>query len=207
MAKKNQNVSAVNKYAHGVTDRINDVKRSLEEDNCSATFTNTMNNQPGLPTEYNADAAINYNNQKDSSGNNVLQYHFILNGDINTTYGVNVYTDSNSNGIFEGCINHTKERTANGDNKSFESEKADNLTIFDETIKAFIYDGNLYANHTYLVTKIMPASDVGMIPWKLEIYNKSNDYVRYSKIGYTRIPSNGNKTTITVLQMNLMPDM
>jgi len=207
LAKKNQDDGAVNKYAHGVTDRINDVKRHLEEDNCSATFTNTMNNQPGLPTEYDADSAINYNTQKDSSGNNVLQYHFVLNGDIDTTYGVNVYTDSNSNGIFEGCINHTKERNANGDNKSFESEKADNLTIFDETIKAFIYDGNLYANHTYLVTKIMPASDVGMIPWKLEIYNKSNDSVRYSKIGYTRIPSNGNKTTITVLQMNLMPDM
>ncbi|MBQ9392291.1 MAG: DUF5057 domain-containing protein [Lachnospiraceae bacterium] len=207
LAKKNLDDSAVNKYAHGVTDRINDVKRHLEEDNCSATFTNTMNNQPGLPTEYDANSEINYNTQKDSSGNNILQYHFVLNGDIDTTYGVNVYTDSNSNGIFEGCINHTKERTANGDNKSFESEKADNLTIFDETIKAFIYDGNLYANHTYLVTKIMPASDVGMIPWKLEIYNKSNDSVRFSEIGYTRIPSNGKKTTIKVLQMNLMPDM
>lgn len=207
LAKKNLDDSAVNKYAHGVTDRINTVKKNMEEYTCSATFTNTANNEPGLPKEYDQNAAINYNTQKDSAGNNVLQYHFVLNGDDDSVYGANVYTDSNGNGIFEGCINYLKEREANNDTKSYDSERSNTLTIFDETIKGYIYDGNLYSGHTYLVTKIVPPSDVGMVPWKLELYNKANDSVRFSEIGYTRIPSYGNKKTIKVLQMNLMPSM
>lgn len=207
LAKKNLDDSAVNKYAHGVTDRINTVKKNMEEYTCSATFVNTANNEPGLPKEYNQNAAINYNTQKDSAGNNVLQYHFVLNGDDDSVYGANVYTDSNGNGIFEGCINYLKEREANNDTKSYDSERSNTLTIFDETIKGYIYDGNLYSGHTYLVTKIIPPSDVGMVPWKLEIYNKANDDVRFSEIGYTRIPSYGNKKTIKVLQMNPKPDM
>ena len=207
LAKKNLDDSAVNKYAHGVTDRINTVKKNMEEYTCSATFVNTANNEPGLPKEYDQNAAINYNTQKDSAGNNVLQYHFVLNGDDDSVYGANVYTDSNGNGIFEGCINYLKEREANNDTKEYDSERSNTLTIFDETIKGYIYDGNLYSGHTYLVTKIIPPSDVGMVPWKLELYNKANDSVRFSEIGYTRIPSYGNKKTIKVLQMNLMPSM
>ena len=207
LAKKNLDDSAVNKYAHGVTDRINTVKKNMEEYTCFATFTNTSNNESGLPKEYDQNAAINYNTQKDSAGNNVLQYHFVLNGDDDSVYGANVYTDSNGNGIFEGCINYLKEREANNDTKEYDSERSNTLTIFDETIRGYIYDGNLYSGHTYLVTKIIPPSDVGMVPWKLEIYNKANDDVRFSEIGYTRIPSYGNKKTIKVLQMNPKPDM
>ena len=208
LANKNKD-SVVNKYIHGTTDRLNSVKKNMEEYKCSATFTNTTNNESGLPKEYAEGDAINYNTQKDSAGNNVLQYHFVLEGDEDTTYGVNVYTDGNGNGIFEGCINYLKEREANGDTKDYDSERASTLTIFDETIKGFVTDGNLVNGHTYLVTKIMPPSDIGMIPWKLEIYNKSNDSVRFSEIGYTRIrPVNNSQVkTIKVLQMNLNPDM
>ena len=207
LANKNTDDSAVNKYIHGTTDRLNNVKKNMEEYKCSATFTNTTNNESGLPKEYAESDGINYNTQKDSAGNNVLQYHFVLNGDDDSVYGANVYTDSNGNGIFEGCINYLKEREANNDTKEYDSERSNTLTIFDETIKGYIYDGNLYSGHTYLVTKIIPPSDVGMVPWKLEIYNKANDDVRFSEIGYTRIPSYGNKKTIKVLQMNLMPSM
>lgn len=209
LANKNTDDSAVSKYIHGTTDRLNNVKKNMEEYKCSATFTNTTNNESGLPKEYAQGDAINYNTQKDSAGNNVLQYHFVLEGDEDTTYGVNVYTDSNGNGIFEGCINYLKEREANGDTKDYDSERASTLTIFDETVKGFVTDGNLVNGHTYLVTKIMPPSDIGMIPWKLEIYNKSNDSVRFSEIGYTRIrPVNNSQVkTIKVLQMNLNPDM
>jgi hypothetical protein len=208
LANKNKD-SVVNKYIHGTTDRLNSVKKNMEEYKCSATFTNTTNNESGLPKEYAEGDAINYNTQKDSAGNNVLQYHFVLEGDEDTTYGVNVYTDGNGNGIFEGCINYLKEREANGDTKDYDSERASTLTIFDETVKGFVTDGNLVNGHTYLVTKIMPPSDIGMIPWKLEIYNKSNDSVRFSEIGYTRIrPVNNSQVkTIKVLQMNLNPDM
>ena len=207
LAKKNG--SAVNKYAHGVTDRLNIVKKDLEQYRCSAKFTSTTNSETGLPKEYIQTDRINYNTQKDDEGNNVLQYHFQLNGNNDSKYGVNVYTDSNGNGIFEGCINYYKEKSANNDSKEYDSEKSAGLIIYDETDKKIVSERELISNHTYLVTKGLPSSDVGMIPWKIEIYNRDNDSVRFSEIGYTRIPipPNAEKTKISVLQMNLMPDM
>jgi len=200
-----QEKSTVHKYTNGVdvNKKANKVKSEIISDNLTATFTNTVGNMPGLPTEYDNN---NSNNQKDSAGNNVLQYHFVLNGNDRSTYGVNLYTDSNGNGIFEGCINHEKERTATGDTKSYDSEKSNNLIIFDETSKANVTDGVLYNGHTYLVTRILPPSDVGLIPWKLEIYKQGNDSIRFSQIGYTRIPAK-ERTVINVLQMNPNPNM
>ena len=200
-----QEKSTVHKYINGVdvNKKANKVKSEMISDNLSATFTNTVGNMPGLPVEYNNN---NSNNQMDSAGNNVLQYHFVLNGNDRSTYGVNLYTDSNGNGIFEGCINHEKERIATGDTKSYDSEKSNNLIIFDETSKANVTDGVLYNGHTYLVTRILPPSDVGLIPWKLEIYKQGNDSIRFSQIGYTRIPAK-ERTVINVLQMNPNPNM
>lgn len=200
-----QEKSTVHKYTNGVdvNKKANKVKSEIISDNLSATFTNTVGNMPGLPVEYNNN---NSNNQMDSAGNNVLQYHFVLNGNDRSTYGVNLYTDSNGNGIFEGCINHEKERIATGDTKSYDSEKSNNLIIFDETSKANVTDGVLYNGHTYLVTRILPPSDVGLIPWKLEIYKQGNDSIRYSQVGYTRIPAK-ERTLIKVLQMNPNPNM
>ncbi len=207
LAKKNGD-SAVNKYLHGATDRLYTVKKNMEDNKCSATFTNTVDNKAGMPKEYVQTDSNNANNQTDAAGNNLLQYHFVLSGNKDSTYGVNLYTDSNGNGIFEGCINFRKERDANDDRREdYDKEISSSLTIFDESVNGYVVDGKLYSNHTYLVTKTMPPSDVGMIPWKLEIYNTDNDSVRFSKTGYTRIPANNNKTTIKVLQMNLMPDM
>lgn len=200
-----QEKSTVHKYTNGVdvNKKANKVKSEIISDNLTATFTNTVGNMPGLPVEYNNN---NSNNQMDSAGNNVLQYHFVLNGNDRSTYGVNLYTDSNGNGIFEGCINHEKERIATGDTKSYDSEKSNNLIIFDETSKANVTDGVLYNGHTYLVTRILPPSDVGLIPWKLEIYKQGNDSIRYSQVGYTRIPAK-ERTLIKVLQMNPNPNM
>ncbi len=207
---KDENTT-VYKYARGVeaTSKSNDIKSHLTSYSCSVDFTNTINGKEGYPKEYNQNSGNNYNEQTNSSGNNVLEYHFVLNGDKNTLYGVNLYTDSNGNGIFEGCINHLKERAANGDTSSFDNELASNLIIFDETEKQNVYNGVLKPGNTYLVTKVLPDSELGMVPWKLEIYNQAKDSVRFSEIGYTRIKAQGasEPKTIKVLQMNLNNDM
>ena len=218
--QNNVESSTVHKYGNGVVQiddpktegqkkDANAVKHEMISDSLSVDFVPTLNGQSALPTEYDANAAINYNQQTDGAGNNVLQYHFTLNGNDFSTYGVSLYTDSNGNGIFEGSINQENERVANGGEKK-DDEKASNLIIFDETpyFKNYVTDGVLYSGHTYLVTKIMPPSDVGMIPWKLELYKQTDTSVRFSEEGYTRIrPSNNKKTTIHVLQMNLSLDM
>ena len=205
LAKKNTPASSIRKYTHGVGDELNNVKSNMTKYSCTAIFTN---DESGKPREYNQNTSgLNYNTQKDTAGNNVLQYHFLLEGDNQATYGVNVYTDSNGNGVFEDCISYEKERQANNGQKG-DSEKASeaSLTIFDETVKGFVTDGNLKAGHSYIVTRTLSASDVGMVPWKLELYNKVNDSIRFSEIGYTRI-QNTKKTTINVLQMNPQPSM
>lgn len=56
-------------------------------------------------------------------------------------------------------------------------EGSTTLRIFDETDKYEVNEndirnGALVNNHTYLVTKVMPPSEVGMIPWKLELYKQ-----------------------------------
>ncbi len=212
LADKNKDDdTTVYKHARAIeaNSRLNDVKNNLLSYNCNVTFTNTNSGKEGLPREYKEDDATNYNQQMNSAGNNVLEYHFVLEGDKNTNYGVDVYTDSNSNGIFEGSISHEKERAINHDKSEYDSEKSTNLTIFDETDKRPIYDGILVSGHTYLVTKVLPDSELGMVPWKLEIYKKDNPSVRFSKIGYTRIkPKDSSQVKeIKVLQMNLNYDM
>lgn len=190
-------------YSRGIKDGVSEVKKSIVNNRCLAEFESLSD----IPKEYNQNDAVNYNSQKDDSGNNALQYRFTLNGNDSETYGISVYTDSNGNGIFEGCLSHKKELLSNGKSiNDIESEGNSVLTIYDETYKQPVLDGVLYANRTYLVSKSLPPSDVGMVPWKLELYDRANDSVRYSKIGYTRIESE-QKQTIKVLQMNLMPNM
>ncbi len=208
----NKDDSTVHKFSNCVDADMdaNKVKKEMVSDNLSATFTDTLNHAPGLPTEYDANAAINYNQQTDGAGNNVLQYHFTLNGNESSTYGISLYTDSNGNGIFEGCINQENERVSNGGEKG-DDEKSSNLIIFDETpyFKNYVTNGVLYSGHTYLVTRILPPSEVGLVPWKLELYKQGNDSVRFSQEGYTRIrpADSSQKTVINVLQMNPNPNM
>jgi len=218
----------INKHAEGVWNpqKAVLVKNSMTVENISLDFTKTLYGKDGFPTEYENrnDSYMNNNQQRDSAGNNILQYHFVLNGSDESNYKINLYTDINGDGIFEGCISHSNEIDANIDKindadkyneaKAY-SEKSSNLVIFDETDKYEVNEkdfrgGVLLNNHTYLVTKILPDSDVGLIPWKLEVYNIGNDSIRFSKIGYTRIKtdgSSGSKPAIRVLQMCTTPDM
>ncbi len=215
LAGKNLDNSFVNKYSNGVVvdKKANSVKNALTVEAVSVDFTPIGNDATGKPVEFEStdtgdySVSMNSNNQTEA-GNNVLRYHFTLNGSDTSLYGIDIYTDINGNGIFEGCINHEKERAANNDTSAFDSEKALTLTIYDETAKYFVTDGILKSGHSYLVTKPMPPTEVGLIPWKLEVYNKSNNSIRYSEVGYTRIaPGANGKKKINVLQMNLKPSM
>lgn len=55
--------------------------------------------------------------------------------------------------------------------------------------------------------RALPATQAGMLPWKLEVSAVDATSDRDSAIGYTRIVNYGQKETIHVLQMNLTADM
>lgn len=138
-------------------------------------------------------SSIRVNNQKDEAKNNVLRYHFTLYGEADKQYQAVVGIDANGNGDFAA------------------EETSTNLTIVDETETArqgntvFVDQSNggfLTAGHTYSVTRTLPMSEAGMLPWELEISQKEQPNVRDVAKGYTRVPG-AEKTTIRVLQMNL----
>lgn len=222
VANKNGTVSTINRYSNAVDtrDKASDVKKGIVNNKCSFTFIPVSATDEGKPLEYAIDEndKMNNNTQTDGKGNNILQYHIRIDGEANTAYGLELYLDNNGNGIYEGCIDHQIERYDNGATDSFTSESISNLVIFDEDYKYFVTNNMLYSGHTYLITSVLPPTQIGLIPWKLEIYDQRGAgalqpifpyAVRYSEEGYTRIkPSNDSqKTTIRVLQMNPKPNM
>ena len=226
----------VDRYIDGVDSSIeaNSVRKALKTGNISLSFENGIK-----PVEYKNTYETSDNDgvdelfyttmnsnaddprQRDSHGNNALVFEFEVEGNSFYDsydaeipgYGIDLYLDSNGNGIFEGSITHRNEYKDN--NRSIEgklTEISSNLEILDESTGVYVSNNQLTNGHKYKVTKTLPNSEVGMIPWKLELYeltDKDNDYaIRYSETGCTRIKSDkSKKRKIRVLQMNLTADM
>ncbi|MDD6193607.1 MAG: DUF5057 domain-containing protein [Lachnospiraceae bacterium] len=134
-------------------------------------------------------AGTKSNNQRDENGNPVLRYHFILHGQAGEQYRVRLYIDSNGNGAFD------------------EEEGVEENLIISSEQGGTIANGNLVDGETYTVTRALPQTESGMLPWKLVVYGKENESHRDNALGYTRIMSGGQKDTIKVLQMDLSADM
>ena len=132
------------------------------------------------------------NDQMDAEGDPVLRYHFSLQGKADALYQVRLYVDSNGNG-------------------SFEKEECSSEPIITDTTEGALNgttaNGTLLAGHSYTVERALPATQAGMLPWKLEVSAVDATSDRDSAIGYTRIVNYGQKETIHVLQMNLTADM
>lgn len=159
----------------------------------------------------------NYNTDTDDNGNPVLRYTFTLKGDTRSTYGVKLYLDHNGDGVYNNSIKERMELAAAGKemsslNTTLTSEEANGarISIYDRTGQTFVTDGSLSAGHTYQLMYRVRSTERGILPWKLEVYDRNNQSIRGSKTGYTAFRVSGSnvaKEQIRVLQMNLMPDM
>ncbi len=218
LVKQDDSRPLVNKYSDIVSayNKTSDVKKTLDESELNLDFTE-------MPKEYKIENGVmNNNEQKDEFRNNVLQYTFTLNGRDDANYGISVYVDENGNGIFEGSIDNENEIRINQGTMGA-PERSENLEIYDETYKiyldytrveqqdgSYVYKYALKNGHKYRVMKTLPFSSLGLISWKLEIFDQNNPSSRCGKEGYTRIrpeDSIGTKPSINVLQMNLTPNM
>ncbi len=187
----------------------------MQEDQCSLTFSadDSKQGEDGKPVAYDptyGSQTVSWNKGKDSAtidqvllrstandqtdaeGNPVLRYHFSLQGKADALYQVRLYVDSNGNGSFE------------------KEECSSEPTITDTTegaLNGTTANGTLLAGHSYTVERALPATQAGMLPWKLEVSAVDAASDRDSAIGYTRIANYGQKETIHVLQMNLTADM
>lgn len=201
---------------------------SAETEDKTVYYGEVQNNQgrPGRPGNQTTQASTyvtgiivseHYNTDTDEYGNPVLRFVFAVEGKTESNYGVKLYLDQNGDGIYNDSIKERKEleaaqKAASSLNATLASEEAnaDRIQIFDVTSQTAVTDGNLLAGHTYQLIYRVRSTERGILPWKLEIYDKANDSIRCSDTGYTAFRVSGDnveKEQINVLQMNLMPDM
>lgn len=186
-------------YITGQVDQsglLSDVVRN----SCKITF-NTENGT-GYPKEYSYTengGAIRKDSVQYVDGH-TLVYQFQVKGSKNRNYRVNLYIDRNGDGIYKGSL----KDPASGQE---ETEQIGNLKISDQKGNPIQAD-RLEAGEWYTIKQELPASYVGILPWKLEIYDTDNSNLRNSVSKYCAIKTTEeNREKIKVLQMNLTYDM
>ena len=124
---------------------------------------------------------------KESDGKAYLRYKFTVtnNGAVydNTKYTATLYLDSNSDGKF-----------------STEYEKIADTVLTHVASGKIVNNGELVAGEQYTLSRQVPDNFSGLLTWKVEVSQTSNQYIRDSIVGYTRLTDTP-KATIKVLQV------
>ena len=144
---------------------------------------------PGVSTATDLTTAPVTNISKEN-GKFYLKYKFTItnNGAVydDTKYKAALYLDSNADGKF-----------------SKEYEKISDITITHVASGKNIVNGQLVAGEQYILTRQVPDSYVGVLTWKVEVSQSTNEYIRDSVTGYTKLvdPTRG-PVTIKVLHVH-----
>lgn len=201
------------------------MRKIISSSRCQLVFVSSYD---GYPLEYSYDSANqsydldgasgtasgvitseNYQS-KDANGNAVLSYHFYIDGVYGKKYKVQLCLDSDGDGVYRGSLKEHSEITnmnaALGTDDEFDTiEKPHSMKVVDEDGNEIV-NGELEPNKKYYATYTLPKTRLGIVPWKLEVYQADNEYLRSSAIDYTAFAKNGDdKASIKVLQMCLPP--
>ncbi|MDY5103070.1 MAG: DUF5057 domain-containing protein [Agathobacter sp.] len=90
------------------------------------------------------------------------------------------------------------------------TESARSLHIYKEDGTTYLGKSNtvlLDANTRYCATIDIPSNQQGIIPWKLEVHEEKNPYLRSSAIDYTAVLNQSETEKLNVLQMCPTSDM
>lgn len=189
-----------------VTDRLDKaaMKKLLAREKCGIEFY-TADGGNGYPVEYTyetkSDGSINgdtvtYVNSR------TFAYQFRIVGTQSQTYGVKLYIDRNGDGIYKGSL---KENVLSVSED--EPEEIKELQITDMYGNPVDANG-LKAGVWYRVSRELPENYVGILPWKLEVFDTSNTMIRDNVVKYSAIKTTAqNREKIKVLQMNLTVNM
>ncbi len=108
------------------------------------------------------------------NGKFYLKYKFTItnNGAVfdNTKYTAALYLDSNADGKF-----------------SKEYEKIPDITVTHVATGKNIANGQLVAGEQYILSRQVPDSYSGLLTWKVEVTQSTNEYIRDSVTGYTKL--------------------
>ncbi|MCI7321834.1 MAG: DUF5057 domain-containing protein [Lachnospiraceae bacterium] len=203
------------------------MKELLGGSECKLVF---VDDQDSYPLEYSytennsksvcKGVIANENYQaKDVNGKAVLTYHFYIKGDDNSKYQLRLALDSDGDGVYRGSL---KEHSEVKNMKEALGQDFDETTDYDTLELPLqmeieqVVDGKrvpltteeggeclLSANTEYYASYTLPDDRLGIVPWKLEVNDADNEYLRSSAIDYTAFQKTGNKAQINVLQMRL----
>lgn len=143
--------------------------------------------QPGTYKTENDTTEKNVTYISKENGSYYLKYKFTItnNGAVydNTRYIASLYLDSNSDGKF-----------------SVEYEKIPDITLTHVASGKMVTNGELVAGEQYILTREVPATYSGILTWKVEVCQTSNEFIRDNIVGYTRLAET-KKVVIKVLQI------
>jgi len=142
----------------------------------------------------NTDGIIQANSMStipEVNGKCSLTYKFTLTNPTDqaisaTRYGCNLYVDENGDGNFVA------------------SEKLSDVDVYCDDRRVTELQASTSAKtYTYSITRPMPDSFCGVIPWKLEVYKLGNEGLTASQTGFSHISSSTTrpKKTLKVLQI------
>lgn len=138
-----------------------------------------------------------------------LQYIFSLANDsalsqVSTTYDCRLFIDKNSDGRFAGS-----EYTTGGGSKAAEELTGleiyvRNGNVWDKVQPVVTDSGSHYelrAGRIYKVSRRLPEDFIGVLPWKLVLYDNADRLVRTAVSDYTAVPSGSGRKDISILQL------
>lgn len=181
--------------------RQNAMKKYVAYETCDLEFY-TEDGSNGYPPEYS------YSEREDGTiaSNSVayaqsgkLSYRFRINGLDTMNYGVGLYIDRSSDGVYGGSL--VEQVVGN----TFASE---GMAIAITQNGNIVPNGSLKPGVWYMAECTLPSSYTGALPWKLEAYCSGNTNIRDSEIKCSTVRNRFTpKVEVKVLEMALTPNM
>lgn len=166
------------------------LKKVLSRETCRLEFF-TEDGNTGYPLEYTyAEDSTGAIGSVSSLDSDRLAFRFCIRGVLENTYGVRLFADLDSDGIYNR-----------------EGEQLGGIAVTDDSGNG-IGAETLKTDCWYTLSYEIGSSLSGIIPWKLEVYDTSNGEIRDSEKNYTlaQVPA-AKRRKIKILQMNLSKDM
>ena len=196
------------------------MKKLINGNLCRLMF---VNDDDAYPVEYeytktNVNGITGVIKDEIYSVSSRLVYHFYVAGTSQAGYRAILNVDSDGDGVYAGSLKEISEvdnmQVALNENYSYDTSEPPLSLTFYATKSDMRRNKKLGTSSDfvlqpyvdYYATVDIPAERQGMVPWKLEVQEVENKYLRSSAVDYTAI-YNADKESIMVLQMNLVADM
>lgn len=173
------------------------LKKAVAVETCKIQFQST-DEDSGYPTEYEYVPAEDETITNVSYASRNFEYKFKIVGKTNQKYGIDLFIDTNGDGVYDGSKKEKAGKVA--------GEMVSGIIVKDRNGRE-VDPHNLTANVPYTLSKTLESNYQGILPWKLEAYKIDNENCRNSVVKYSAVKATAKKEKLRVLLMQPTPDM